>query len=82
MMATLQSGESGDYAAPRVDLVRKLEPVPVPVPLQSTMVHTAWDISTKKSPATIFLAQVITFHLSYNLCWFVKFLVANQTRIG
>ena len=40
MMATLQSGESGDYAAPRVGLVRKLEPVPVPVPLQSTMAQT------------------------------------------
>lgn len=63
-MATLQSGESGDNAAPRVGLVRKLEPVPVPVPLQSTMAQTAWDLSSKHSPAMIFLAQVITFHLS------------------
>lgn len=63
-MATLQSGESGDNAAPRVGLVRKLEPVPVPVPLQSTMAQTAWDLSSNHSPATIFLAQVITFHLS------------------
>lgn len=63
-MATLQSGESGDNAAPRVGLVRRLEPVPVPVPLQSTMAQTAWDLSLNHSPATIFLAQVITFHLS------------------
>ena len=63
-MATLQSGESGDNAAPPVGLVRKLEPVPVPVPLQSTMAQTALDLSSKHSPATIFLAQVITFHLS------------------
>ena len=63
-MATLQSGESGDNAAPRVGLVRKLEPVPVQVPLQSTMAQTAWDLSSKHSPVMIFLAQVITFHLS------------------
>lgn len=63
-MAILQSGESGDNAGPRVGLVRKLEPVPVPVPLQSTMVQTAWDLSSKHSPATIFLAQVTTFLLS------------------
>ena len=63
LMATLQSGESGDNAAPRVGLVRKLEPVPVPVHLQSTTAQTARDLSSKHSPATIFLAQVITFHL-------------------
>ena len=63
-MEASQSGESGDNVATRVGLVRKLELVPVPVPLQSTTDQTAWDLGTKQGPATIFLAQVIIFNLS------------------